>query len=291
MKLFPKISIVTPSFNDVEFLEATILSVINQGYPNLEYIVIDGGSTDGSVEIIRKYESRLTYWISERDSGMYDAIQKGFEKSTGEVMGWINSDDMLHPWSLQTIAQIFGDFPEVHWIQGHPNIIDEENRVVSVYRWTEIDKLYFYRSNRDIMKYIQQESTFWSRSLWQRSGGYVSTKYKLAGDFELWLRFFKHEKLYFVSVFLGGFRISSHGQASIENFDKYVQETRLALQENPISSKEKRLLMIFRGFQFIENGMLRLIRSIRKVFLHGYPETTSEQVYFDRRSQNLKFRK
>ena len=91
---YPKISIVTPNYNGVKYLEQTIVSVLNQNYPNLEYIIIDGGSTDGSVEIIKKYESKLSYWVSEPDMGLYHAIQKGFEKSTGEIMAWINSDDM-----------------------------------------------------------------------------------------------------------------------------------------------------------------------------------------------------
>ena len=90
-----KISVVTPNFNGARFLERTILSVIKQNYSSLEYIVIDGGSTDGSIEIIKKYEKYITYWESSQDNGMYHAIQKGFNKSSGEVMTWINSDDTL----------------------------------------------------------------------------------------------------------------------------------------------------------------------------------------------------
>ena len=95
MKNLPKISIVTPSFNQAQFIEETILSVLNQNYPNLEYIIIDGGSTDGSVDIIKKYADKIAYWVSEKDSGMYDAINKGFGKSTGEILAWINSDDIF----------------------------------------------------------------------------------------------------------------------------------------------------------------------------------------------------
>src|SRR6218665_2201901 len=100
---FPKISIVTPVFNRVEYLEQTILSVIDQGYPNLEYIVIDGGSTDGTLEIIKKYEDRIFYWTSEPDNGMYDAINKGFKKASGQIMAWINSDDLYHQPTLSTV--------------------------------------------------------------------------------------------------------------------------------------------------------------------------------------------
>ena len=107
MNNYPKFTIVTPNYNGDKFLEQTILSVINQNYPNLEYIIIDGGSNDSSIEIIKKYENYLTYWISEPDNGMYEAIQKGFDKSTGEIMAWVNSDDMSHNNSFFTVHKQF----------------------------------------------------------------------------------------------------------------------------------------------------------------------------------------
>lgn len=106
---YPKITIVTPTFNRVHYLEDTILSVLNQNYPNLEYIIIDGGSTDGSIDIIKKYESYLAYWISEPDEGFYHAIQKGFNKSKGDIMAWLNSDDKYHPGALKIVSEVFSD--------------------------------------------------------------------------------------------------------------------------------------------------------------------------------------
>src|SRR3954447_20687666 len=116
MAPLPKISIVTPSYNQRQFIEQTILSVINQNYPALEYIIVDGGSTDGTVDVIRKYKDRLAGWTSEPDKGQYDAINKGFARATGEIMGWINSDDQYLPWTLATVARIFSQFPEVEWV-------------------------------------------------------------------------------------------------------------------------------------------------------------------------------
>src|SRR5687767_14887936 len=152
MNRYPKISIVTPSYNDAAFLEQTILSLLNQGYPNLEYIVIDGGSTDRSVEIIKKYADRLAYWVSERDRGMYDVINKGFQHATGEIIGWINSDDMHHPGSLFSLAQIFSDFPEIPWLQGFPNSVDDQGRTVIVASNEQVDKRFFYQYRH---KYIR----------------------------------------------------------------------------------------------------------------------------------------
>ena len=109
----PRISVVTPSFNQGAFLEETLRSVLDQGYPNLEYFVIDGGSTDASVDIIRNYASRLTYWVSESDQGQYDAINKGFARSMGEIMAWLNSDDKYLPWTFSIAGEISATRPEV----------------------------------------------------------------------------------------------------------------------------------------------------------------------------------
>lgn len=122
-------------------------SSINQGYPNLEYIIIDGGSTDGSLEIIKKYSNQLSYWISEPDGGMYEAIQKGFDKSTGEIMAWINSDDMYHPGALFVISDIFQSFPEVNWLLGAMTSYDEKGRTIGLERSKSFSKYDFYIGN------------------------------------------------------------------------------------------------------------------------------------------------
>jgi glycosyltransferase involved in cell wall biosynthesis len=260
----PKISIITPSFNDKVFLERTILSVLSQQYPNLEYIIIDGGSTDGSIGIIKKYESELAYWISEPDKGMYDALQKGFKKSTGEIMGWINSDDMLHTGSLFSLAQIFNDFPVINWLQGLPNAIDENDRIIFTSPVPEVDKLFFHQKKHiDSKKYIQQESTFWRRPLWEKAGAYISQDYKYAGDFELWIRFFQHEKLHNLNALTGTFRASKNGQASVEHYPEYVEETLKILAAYPLTEEEQKMIKVNRIFKKIERRFL----SIKKRYL------------------------
>jgi glycosyltransferase involved in cell wall biosynthesis len=279
---------VTPSFNDARFLESTILSVTSQGYPNLEYIVIDGGSTDGSVEIIKKHADKITYWISEKDQGMYYAIQKGFEKCTGEIMGWINSDDILHPGSLFTIGQVFGDFPEVSWVQGMPNTLDERGRIVRVCSWPEITKLFFYKKDRDTLKYIQQESTYWRRTLWEKSGSHLSTQFRYAGDFELWMRFFQHARLYNLSALLGSFRVSNSGQASVDNFQGYVDETIKVLEKYPLTSEEKRKLSRIQLFEKIERSLLTLINRTKRKFNIQDKSTINNAIEYDSKAQDFK---
>jgi len=223
MNDYPKISIITPNFNGIRHLENTILSVLDQNYPNLEYIIIDGGSTDGSVELIEKYSNSIAYWESKPDNGLYHAIQKGFRKSTGEIMGWINSDDRFLSGSLFTISELFTLNKDVHWIQGYPVVIDDENRIV-FHRPAVGSKFFFYLKDFMNGSFIQQESTFWTRHLWEKAGGYISTEYKFAGDFELWIRFYHHETLYLTDAMLGAFRTRQDGQMSKINYNDYLKE-------------------------------------------------------------------
>lgn len=238
---YPKISIVTPSFNHAAFLEKTILSVLEQQYPNLDYIIMDGGSTDGSVEIIRKYEKHVACWRSEKDGGMYRALQKGFDLSSGEIMCWLNSDDMFHKKSLFTVAEIFETFSEVNWLIGAPSCFDESDRTVIIKEPIRWSRNLFLSGT---YKWIQQESTFWRRTLWLKANGLNGIKAKVAGDFELWLRFFKQDKPYTTTALLSGFRLRSSGQLSMQHKELYEQEAQTLLSEfrNNLSPEEKKKL-------------------------------------------------
>lgn len=236
IKEFPKISLVTPSFNQAEFIEATIQSILSQDYPNLEYIIIDGGSTDGSVEIIQKYEKHLHFWCSEPDAGQYDAINKGFSHSTGEIMAWLNSDDMYCPWALKTVASIMSALPQVEWLTTLSPVFWDWHgfcilisSITGYSRSAFLDGGYLPLNNKIGINWIQQESTFWRRNLWQKVGGAIATEFSLAGDFDLWSRFYFHADLYGTLSPLGGFRFQPNQRS--RQIEQYLVEAQKSLTQ------------------------------------------------------------
>lgn len=183
-KILPKISIVTPSFNQGQFIEETILSVIGQGYPNLEFIIIDGGSTDNTVEIIKKYEKNIDYWISEKDNGQSHAINKGFARATGDIFAWLNSDDMYMPGALAYIAQrvrtqsmgiYFGDC--LHFKESESGVQSWGSTVAHMHAYAKLENV----------DYIIQPSSFWTKEVWQSVGTLREDMY-YAFDWEWFLR-------------------------------------------------------------------------------------------------------
>lgn len=241
-KSVPKISIVTPSFNQGEFLEECIQSILEQGYPNLEYIIMDGGSKDNSIEIIKKYEKYLSYWQSQPDGGQYIAINDGFKKTTGEIMAWLNSDDKYHPNAFFKVASAFTNHQEIQWLTGRATAWDRDGKFTyfesSIPKWSREYLLNLTQEIRERRTFIQQESTFWKRSLWEQAGSQLNLHLELAGDFELWVRFSRYASLFPIDDFLGGFR-SYEGQRSKLYIDKYMQEVELVVNQERLLDKEE----------------------------------------------------
>jgi len=209
---YPKISIVTPSYNQAQFLEKTILSVLNQNYPNLEYIIIDGSSTDGSVEIIKKYEKYLAYWVSEKDKGQTQAINKGFQKSTGEIIAWLNSDDTYLPETFYNVAESFKQNPEADLIFGNIYFINEHDKKIGELRFTDFDfdTLIYEGGN------LHQTGTFWTRKIYEEVGG-LDADYKFCMDYDFFCRVANAGKLYHIRDFLANFRIHANAKSSTIN--------------------------------------------------------------------------
>ncbi len=253
---FPKISIVTPVYNQVDYIEETILSILNQQYPNLEYIIIDGGSTDGTVDIIRKYEDKITKWISEPDKGIYNALNKGFKSTTGEIMAWLNADDIYFKDTFNKVAEVFSTFEQVNWVQGIPVCIDKKSRVISIN-----DLKIWHKYNYYIKEYawIQQESVFWRRPLWEKAGGTLSEVYKYAGDIELWTRFFRYENLYATRFPLGAFRLRDSNQLSLDNLTDYYKEAN-SIIEHEVNN------MISKDDKSVVNKLVRLRKKSKRKF-------------------------
>ena len=222
----PKISIVTACLNSAQFIEKTIESVLNQNYPNLEYIIIDGGSTDGTNEIIKKYKSNLHYFISEKDTSHANALNKGFKVSTGEIMGFLNADDIYMPWTFKTISEVFLSFTDVNWITGIQSFINDRGENIGIGLVSKNIQDFL----NDRYEWIQQESTFWKRSLWEKAGGCINEEYKFCIDLDLWARFFLHDRLYHLNSVIGSFRHHSKCR-SLNNHVAMSKEANLIINK------------------------------------------------------------
>ncbi len=233
----PVISIVTPSLNQVRFLMRTIESVLNQEYSRLEYVIWDGASTDGTKEMLEGFGHQVFTWESAPDDGQADAINMGFRRTTGEIMAYLNSDDLLLPGCLNYVARFFDEHPEVDVIYGHRVLIDDQGREIG--RWV------LPRHDDEVLQwvdYLPQETLFWRRRIWQKTGGSLDIKFRYAMDWDLILRFIE-AKAKFVRVprFLGAFRVHADQKTTAARKawgEPEVAKLRERCQGRPVTPEE-----------------------------------------------------
>jgi glycosyltransferase involved in cell wall biosynthesis len=199
-----RVTVVTPSYNQAKFLERTIQSVLSQDYDDLEYIVIDGGSIDGSIEIIKKYADRLAYWISENDLGQTDAINKGFAQASGEVFAWLNSDDTYQPGAIREAMSYLQGHPEVGLLYGDGNFINTEDQVIGRFPSKQTD----YGRLRTGYVHICQQASFFRAALWEKVSP-LDPSFYFAMDYDLWVRLAGISKVQYVPRLWANFRL--HG--------------------------------------------------------------------------------
>jgi len=226
----PKISVITPSYNQARFIEQTIQSVIDQNYPDLEFLVIDGGSNDGTLEILKKYKSLLT-WVSEPDFGQSHAINKGFKKATGDVVTFLNSDDLYEPETLHSVGHYFAAHPEAMWLSGKCINIDENGKEIR--QRIRLYKNFWLRLNNfsilKILNYISQPSTFWRRSALNKIG-YLNDQLYYTMDYDYWLRLGQHYPLHVLYKDLSRFRIHSSSKSGTTTFRQFDEELKVVQQ-------------------------------------------------------------
>jgi len=197
----PSISIVTCSYQQAKFVAQAMRSVLDQNYPALEYVVIDGGSSDGSAQIIGRYQRALAYWTSEPDGGQTQALIKGFGRCSGEILGWLCSDDLLLPGALRTVGAFFAAHPEVAAVYGDALWIDADGRFLRPKRESGFNRFVLLHDHN----YIPQPSMFWRRSLYEAVGG-LDARFELAMDADLWERFSARTRIVHIPVYLSCMR-------------------------------------------------------------------------------------
>jgi glycosyltransferase involved in cell wall biosynthesis len=213
----PRITIVTPSFNQGRYLEQTIKSVLDQGYPNLEYVVVDGGSTDDSVDIIRKYADRLAWWVSEKDEGQAHAINKGFARATGALFGYINSDDFLYPRALDAVSKAYEQGHE--WVLGWVMKIEQDG-----VEWPQVPQATADASDWYVTNPIPQQASFWAARFWKELGPFREDL-RYSFDYDYWMRLYFRAgaRPHLIRRCLGSYRMHE-GSKTVSEGEGFVPE-------------------------------------------------------------------
>ena len=269
----PRITIVTPSYNQGNFIEQTIRSVCDQNYPNLEYIIMDGGSTDGSVEIIRRYASRLTHWESHKDNGQADAIYRGFELSTGNILGWLNSDDFLLPGAIRKVADYFLNNKNNIGVVGGSILIDSHGNFIKNRFGIPICNGGM-KINQNNLIYLNgggfaQPASFWKKKEFFESGGF-DRKLKFCFDFDMYLRLCNYGKFGHIKDFLACFRI--HDLSKTRTMKSIqIKESKLVREKYGSYYKFKPIIllnrMIYRYYYILKNKLffIKILLNYRKI--------------------------
>jgi glycosyltransferase involved in cell wall biosynthesis len=209
-QLTPIVSIITPSFNQANYLEVTIRSVLGQDYPRIEYIIVDGGSTDGSVDVIKKHEGRLAWWVSEQDKGQTDAINKGFNRANGEILAWLNSDDTYNPGAISAAVKFLTENPDVAMVYADCDFINEQGAVIGKFNSAQTD----YRRLREGYVHIPQQTMFFRANYWKELGP-LDPSFYFAMDYDLWTRIAAHAPIkYLPGQTWANFRLHTSGKTT-----------------------------------------------------------------------------
>lgn len=217
---FPSITIITPVVGDARHLEATIRSVIYQCYPNLEYIVIEDGADDERQQILQRYRAHFRWQTCPPGTELCAALNMAFAKASGEILGWLEPGEMLHTNGLHVIGSVFASFPDVEWITGRPFNFSLSGMPAGMKHLERWSRIRFLAGGN---KYIHRDTTFWRRSLWQQAGGSLATEYGLAGEFEMFVRFFRYARLYSVDALIGGYRTHPGNHSATGSHRRYNQ--------------------------------------------------------------------
>ncbi|GAK50569.1 glycosyl transferase, group 2 family protein [Candidatus Moduliflexus flocculans] len=269
---WPRMTVVTPSYNQADFLEETLRSVLLQGYPNLEYLVIDGGSTDGSVELIKKYAPYLTHWVSEPDRGQSHAINKGLQQAHGEILCWLNSDDLLKPGALYHVASMFRDLAAPSWIVGATELIARDGTYLDIQQVRDIDERFFLTWSDRI--WLPQQSTFWNRAMWELVKP-LREDLTYVMDVALWLKMFQVVRPETTPRILSSYRIhevSKTVSAPMHSRQELIELLKIYLRQVPHSESAKRL--------FISHQSEEMLEWAYKSYDAHYYRNASEELWF-----------
>ncbi|CEN55993.1 glycosyltransferase family 2 protein [Candidatus Methylopumilus turicensis] len=243
-KLLPRITVITPSYNQAEFLERTIVSILNQGYPNLEFIIIDGGSTDGSVDVIKGYANQLTYWVSEPDNGQSHAINKGLQIATGDWVCWQNSDDIFYPLAFMRLSQSIQQNPTLDLVIGDINLIDKDDHLIRPQCYVKPT----YGALVAEGMVMTNQAAFWRRNLHEEIG-FLDESLHYGFDYEWFLRLLKHtNRSHHIPKKLGALR--------------YHDQTKTSLNQTSFSSEYAKILE-----GLFQPGYLRYLYKLRRLLL------------------------